>query len=432
MKIKSPQTLSELSNIFHEAGSPLYIVGGYIRNSLLGFVETDIDICGPMLYSKVQELLKTSIFDAQIVNENLGTLLIRSKISNDEFEYTTWRRESYSAGGVHRPEKVEFVAEMKEDALRRDFTCNCIYYDVYKDEIVDLCGGVRDTLDHRLKTVRLPEYTFADDGLRILRLARMSAELDFSIEQECDDAARDMISQLGDISQERFNKEVVSILFSDYKYESIKNPYSPTRGISLLSKWGAWGYILQEVTLEMGLEKVNEKLRQPWVKMLEGSHVIDRITVFTYEILKALGLKNNLENVNKILGPNGLVLSRKEILLQTELLQGADILIQGITEEDNLRLFIQKKYKNITRMLDFAQILGLQPYASSIHKLMMLDKVPMNLHDLKINGNDLKEVYPDIPKQKYSDILQQLLEQCCIMPELNKKSELLKMIGRIK
>jgi len=431
MKIKIPKTLIELSEIFKDAGSQLYLVGGYVRNSLLGFVETDMDICGPMPYHKVLEMLKNSVFDADIVNEKLGTLLIKSRISNDEFEYTTWRKESYGAGGVHSPEKVEFVKDIKQDALRRDFTCNCIYYDISADKIIDF-GGVRDTLEHLLRTVNLPEQTFADDGLRILRLARMSAELNFSIEPECEKVVCAMISQLGDISQERFNKEVVSILFADYKYESIKNPNAPALGINLLSKWGAWGYILKEITLDMGMNTLNEKLRQPWVHLLANSPVIHRITIFTYEILKALGLKISPSNVGKILGANGLVLSRKEVLLQYELIYGAEILLKGINNDDELRLFLQRNKKNLTRMLDFAKILGAEQSIFSTYKIMMADKVPMTLHDLKINGNDIEKAYPEIPKHKYSHILQNLLEQCCLMPELNSKTELLNMIKRIK
>lgn len=425
--MKLPQTLIELGKIFHQKGSPLYVVGGYVRNSILGFTETDIDICGPLPYYEVKELLQNSIFNAEIVNEKLGTLLIKSKINREEFEYTTWRKESYGVGGVHSPEKVEFVTDVKQDASRRDFTCNCIYYDVNKGEVVDLFGGVRDTWERVLKTVRTPEQTFADDGLRILRLARMSAELGFSIDEECEGVAKKMVAQLADISQERFNKEIISILFSDYKYPSIQNPNAPKRGLALLSEWGAWSYIFREIALEKGMSYVYEKLQNKRVQLLGSATVIHRITLFTYEILNGLELDVTRENVNKILGTNGLMLSKKEVMLQTELLLGVQSVLKGFQSEEDARLFIQKNAGNIVRMMDLGSILG-EHSLSSIYKVMLLDKVPMTLRDLKIDGYDLADRYPDIPKERYGDILNNLLQQCCIMPELNEKSRLLNFI----
>ena len=429
MKLNIPQSLKELAKYFSLAGNKLYIVGGFVRNSLLGFVETDFDICGPMKYEDVETMLQNSVFDVTLINKNLGTLHIKSKISEEVFEYTTFRKESYSQGGAHRPEKVVFVKDIKKDAIRRDFTCNAIYYDIFEDKIVDLFSGVQDTLQKTLRTVNVPDKTFDDDGLRILRLARISAELDFDVNEECYITAKEKISNLKDISQERFHKEILQMLFADYKYDAINNPNCPTKAINFLNDWGAWGYILRSLSLEHGMQWVNEKLSKPWVQYLDNADAIHRVSVFTYEILRALDLPINLENVDKILGQNGLMLSKKEVRLQADILTALNE--QNVLhDEAAIRKFIQKNHKIILRVIDLSKIFVGNLQIEHIYHLMKLDKVPMSLKDLAIGGQDLIKFCPEIKKENYSYVLNSLLEVCALMPEFNTKENLLTFIKR--
>ena len=426
MKIEIPKTLKELGKIFKAHNYNLYIVGGYVRNSLLGFVETDMDICGAMRFDEVQKMIAGTIFSCHVVNQNLGTLLIKSKVSEEEFEYTTFRKESYISGGQHSPKDVVFIDDIKTDCLRRDFTCNAIYYDVCQDEFKDFCGGINDVLAKRLKTVNTPEITFNDDGLRILRLVRMACELDFQIEDETFAVAKEKISYLKDISTERFNKEIMSILFSDYKYDAINNPNAPARGVGILSQLGAWGYIFQELSFTYGTENINKKLNSPWAFYLSQAPSIHRVSVFTYEILKALGLEINKENTLKILGENGLMLSKKEALLQAKLIGGIEK-IKTITSEDEMRIFIAENSKIIARMLNLAHVFGFGQAMTSVYKIMKSDNVPLSIKDLDINGNDLKKI-KNIKEEEYSKVLNNLLIDCVLIPELNIKHKLIKVL----
>ena len=425
-KLDIPKTLKELSDIFKMQQSPLYIVGGYVRNALLGFCETDIDICGPMHYQKVKDLLKNSVFSVKVINEKLGTIHIKSKISEEEFEYSTFRKEDYNLGGEHTPNKIEFVSDIKQDAIRRDFTCNSIYYDIQNEKIIDFFDGVKDVLEHRIKTVDAPTSTFDNDGLRILRMVRFSCELDFEIDDDTFCVAKEKISQLKDISQERFNKEVVSILFSDYKYDSIKNPHCPTKGIKLLSELGAFQYIFREVALYKGLSYVDKCLKEQWVTKLGQAPSLFRLSCFVYEILMALKLDITKNNIEMILGSGGLMVSKDEIKSQVSILTAIQVMPKLKNEE--VPLFVQQNFQNINKILDFARIFGLGDNVRSVYKIMQEDNVPLTIKDLKINGYDLIKNFPQIERNDYSSIFEELLKNCAYFPEMNTKPKLLSYI----
>lgn len=431
MKLEIPQTLKDLSQIFKDSNSKLYIIGGFVRNALLGFCETDLDICGPMRFDLVQKMLRGTEFSSKLINKKLGTLHIKSKITNEEFEYTTFRKESYNVGGNHTPEKISFVKDIKKDVKRRDFSCNAIYYDIEKEELLDFCGGVKDTLEHVLKTVDVPTKTFDDDGLRILRLVRMSSELDFDIDRDTFDGAKQKISNLSDISQQRFNKEIFAILFSDYKYESIKNSYCPTKGIKTLCQLGAFGYIFRQISFEMGIEDVNKKLQKPWLNFFGQAPVVHRLSVFCYEFLNALGKGINKKNIENVLGENGLVLSKKEVLLQIKLLCGIEQLKNLKSEE--IPRFVQKNYDIIKRMLELGRIFNVGDKARDVLRILEEDGVPMRVSDLKITGFDLINNFPNVPKTRYNKIFEDLLFQCLILPEMNTKQNLIHYLkGKLK
>ena len=430
MKIEISQSLKDLNKIFLQNGSPLYIVGGYIRNACLGFCETDIDVCSSLKAEQILEMLKNTPYKAKIVNSNLGTVLIESSISDEQYEHTTWRFESYGVGGNHSPEKVEFVSDIKLDASRRDFTCNAIYYNLETEQVVDFYNGIEDVYAHILRTVETPEYVFSRDGLRILRLVRMACELDFEIDENCFSVAKLMVNKLDDISQERFNKEIISILFSDYKYDSIKNPHSPIRGLKLLSQLKAWGYVLPALSSEVGIEKINNLLEGDWCRMIAKMPPIHRVTAFVYDILFALNLPFTFKNVNLVLGQGGVMLSKNEVLIQSEIIEAYTKALAGFKTEDELRLFIQQNNKIILRLIDLGKNLNQFDNILLEYNHMKIDKVPLSLKDLDINGNDIAKFFPNVKKQQYGKILDNLLKKCCLIPELNQKKKLIEFLKK--
>ena len=176
MQIELPKELNKLAGILSK---PLYVVGGYIRNFLLGIEKEDIDICSQLLPEEVAKELKGSEYKVKIKSKILGSALI--SIGSMTFEYTTFRRDIYPSGGNHMPDKVEFVSSPEEDAKRRDFTCNALYYDILNDKILDFYGGASDIKKKILRTVETPDKVLCHDGVRILRLFRFECELNLKL-----------------------------------------------------------------------------------------------------------------------------------------------------------------------------------------------------------------------------------------------------------
>lgn len=164
----------ELINILNDNGYESYIVGGFVRDKLIGKESNDIDICTSATPKEIMEL-----FDIATSTENqYGAVTVIYK--NYKYDVTTFRREIKYEGN-RKPIKIKYIKNFKKDLLRRDFTINTLCID--KDEKnIDLLN-VRKDLDNKLiKTVGNPRYRIHEDSLRILRAIRFSATLDFDIE----------------------------------------------------------------------------------------------------------------------------------------------------------------------------------------------------------------------------------------------------------
>lgn len=256
MKIAN-EKLYKLSQLLD---SPLYLVGGAVRNSILGLPLGDYDTASANLPNDVVSKLKGTEFAVLAEYPRTGTVLIGS----DEFktEHTTFRTDSYPINsGVHSPERVEFTTDIEIDALRRDFTVNAIYYNLTSDIIVDPTGGIDDLKKRELRTVDDPKRVLGEDALRIMRLVRLRAELGFGIESMTLAVASELGARVKDISRERITDEYIKTLKGATKYgindvsisESLTlikclNCYEIVTGIDYLSE--ALPYINGEMDIE--------------------------------------------------------------------------------------------------------------------------------------------------------------------------------------
>jgi tRNA nucleotidyltransferase/poly(A) polymerase len=240
MELVISNELNMLAEQFAKLGRNLYVVGGYVRNSLLNIGDTDIDICGAIGCDGVVRMCHDLGFRAQVVNQKLGTVLI-STPNDEQYEYTQFRAESYATGGEHTPEQVVFVEDIKVDAKRRDFTVNSLYYDIINKQIVDLFGGVNDIKKGVLKTCQNPEKTFADDGLRILRLVRFACEYGFKIDSKTFKVAKKVVSNIKDISRERVLKEIKTCVVAGFKHNVKQKNHKQI--VTLFNKLKVWKYV---------------------------------------------------------------------------------------------------------------------------------------------------------------------------------------------
>lgn len=198
----------------NKSGYEAYLVGGFVRDYILGIESNDIDICTS---ARPRELLE--IFEnAKIPKEDYGAVVLSYK--DVRYEITTFRKEIRYVDH-RRPEKIVYIDSLKEDILRRDFTINTLCMDKDKN-IIDICDGKMD-IDRRIvRTVGNSMKKFSDDALRILRAVRFAAKLNFSLDIDSIEAIKATKHLLKDISYERKKEELDKIFTSSNNKHGIE------------------------------------------------------------------------------------------------------------------------------------------------------------------------------------------------------------------
>ncbi|MDD7960837.1 CCA tRNA nucleotidyltransferase [Microbacterium thalli] len=225
--------VSALADAFAAAGFELAIVGGPVRDALLGRATNDLDFttdARPDDILRVVEPLATATWD---IGRAFGT--IGAKVRGEQVEITTYRADSYD--GVTRKPTVEFGDTLDQDLARRDFTVNAMALRVPGPALVDPTGGVEDLVARTLRTPSDPGVSFGDDPLRMLRAARFASQLGFTVEPATERAMADLRDTLAIVSPERVQGELVKLLRTD----------DPDRGIRRLVETGLMELVLPEV-----------------------------------------------------------------------------------------------------------------------------------------------------------------------------------------
>lgn len=206
MTIRMDEGAAELLDTLHRAGYAAYVVGGCVRDSLLGLTPHDWDLCTSALPQQVMEL-----FGAQrCIPTGLQHGTVTVKQGGGLYEITTFRTEGAYTDGRH-PDEVHFVPDVREDLARRDFTINAMAYNE-KEGLVDPFGGQADLQSGVLRAVGVPRQRFTEDALRILRLHRFAARFGFAIDPPTAQAAQELCAHLDCVSVERIEEELAKLL----------------------------------------------------------------------------------------------------------------------------------------------------------------------------------------------------------------------------
>lgn len=161
----------------------LYLVGGCVRNYLIdGKLSGDFDLASANTESELLAAFGGD-FAPVAVYPRTGTVMFKDR-AGTHYEHTAFRGEEYEKGGGHTPARTYFTEDIAADAVRRDFKCNAVYYDLKNAVYADPLGGVADIKNKTLDTVAPPEKVFCSDGLRLLRLCRFAGELGFAPTRE--------------------------------------------------------------------------------------------------------------------------------------------------------------------------------------------------------------------------------------------------------
>ena len=216
MKIQIPQYANYIIKTLQHYGYEAYIVGGCVRDAVLGKEPADWDIT-----TSAKPLQIKSIFQ-KTVDTGLKHGTVTVLMEKEPFEVTTYRIDG-EYEDHRRPNEVTFTTNLREDLMRRDFTINAMAYND-KDGLVDLFGGMEDLEKKLIRCVGNSDDRFDEDALRMLRAVRFAAQLGFEIEEPTMDAIRRKYGFLKDISAERIQVELTKLLVSDHP-EKIKTAY---------------------------------------------------------------------------------------------------------------------------------------------------------------------------------------------------------------
>lgn len=228
--------LAELGSAFEGAGHQLYLVGGSVRDALLGRLSPDLDFTTDARPEQVQNILRRWADNLWDTGIQFGTVGVGK--GDHRLEITTFRADTYDQ--VSRNPDVQYGDRLEDDLARRDFTANAMAVRITPEgpgEFLDPLGGLAALRERVLDTPAAPEVSFGDDPLRMLRAARFVSQLGFTVAPRVRAAIEQMASQLGRISAERVAAELDKLVLGD----------DPTAGIDLLVQTGMGEVILPEI-----------------------------------------------------------------------------------------------------------------------------------------------------------------------------------------
>lgn len=441
MNFSVSEELKALASYFP---GPLYIVGGYVRDTLCHRTPSDCDLAGDTDPTEVETLLRNSPFKVKLTSKKLMTLKILSK--NAEYEYTAFRSDNYETG--HSPVSVSRTDDINVDARRRDFAVNAIYLNILSGEICDPCNGCEDIKSRSLR--QISESTFTEDGLRLMRLCRQAAETGFDIAPTTLACAKQNAALIKEISPERIREELNKILLADRRYGVEK---AHVRGIRLLDETGVLQYILPEITLGKNLPQRADFHRYDvyghTLATLENAAPSVRLAALLHDVGKPYCyLSKGVYHGHDVEGERiaGDILNRlrypKTVISETKKLVRLHMVdLKQEMRENKLRQFLQENYSLLPKLFLLKQAdysgtgltEGTCPSVSRMKKTlaeMKEEHVPFSVKELAVNGRDLDFV----PKEKRGLVLKSLLRACALKDNLlvGKEKQLKYIVNLLK
>lgn len=241
MKIKITDNLKQIASILKNKGFGCYLVGGAVRNQLLGIEEKDFDLATDAFPEDI-----ISIFNKVIpTGIKHGTVTVLFK--GEAYEITTFRVDGKYSDG-RRPDTIEYTSSIFDDLKRRDFTINSIAYDILNKKLIDPNNGLTDLNNKIIRAIGDPDQRFQEDGLRPLRACRFAAQLNFRIEEKTFKAINDNIDKFKNVSKERIYDELVKTM----------NAEKPSVTFHLLHRSGLLEVISEDFVKCEGIQQRNK------------------------------------------------------------------------------------------------------------------------------------------------------------------------------
>ena len=287
LKLKVPKDVKDLYKIFKKNGKQLYVVGGAVRDALLGTTPKDFDLATDAKPDEVVEIIKKAGYNTiGEVGQQFGVVIVQTPSFREGMEVATFRED---IGKGRRPDSVEY-STIDKDVLRRDLTINALFYDIEKEEVVDLVGGIADIQSSTIRTVGRAQERFDEDPLRKLRALRFAGRTGSKLEKNTAEAIISDNSLEG-VSPERIRDE--------FK-KSIMSAKSTKKYLEMVEEFKLWGVMFPDVNINKTF--IDNKNWIIQIATLFGDNEVDtikkrlnKLTFSNEEIDKVVFLKNLLD-----------------------------------------------------------------------------------------------------------------------------------------
>ena len=442
VKYPVPDRIRKFASVFSENGFSLYIVGGAVRDHLLGIRNSDFDFCTDALPEQVIGIFRKVIPTG--IKHGTVTVLFQG----ESYEVTTFRTEGAYSDNRH-PDSVKFVGDLEEDLSRRDFTVNAFAADCMDGTVIDLFNGKEDLKNGIIRAIGDPVQRFSEDALRMMRLARFCSKLGFKADPATVEAAKTLSANIAYVSMERIYDELSKMLMS-------KNPVF---GLRLLEETGILKIILPELSrcrettqTKVGSDNVLDHIYTAvaasasldynlTVRMACLLHDIakpDCISVNPYGFLRFYGhdmksaelartVLRRLKCSNRFTDDVCVIIANHMTRYRPDWTDGAVKRLIRRVGKDNINNLFELQWCDQIASDGRAKV---EEYDGLIERIHELENQPISLQDLDITGDDLANA--GIPRSKtMGDILNQLVEMVIDYPTLNSRDTLLSQALRL-
>ncbi len=389
-----PKDVKYILDTLHKNGYEGYIVGGCVRDAIMGIHPHDWDMTTSAKPEEVKKLFSHT-FDTGIKH---GTVTV--VLNKENYEITTYRIEG-GYDDCRHPNDVSFTTDLHEDLLRRDFTMNAIAYNE-EEGYVDIFGGIGDIAQKTIKGVGEADERFKEDALRMLRAVRFSAQLGFDIEEKTEKALRENCGLIEKISAERIREETTKLFLSKY-----------TQKAALLWETGLLQHISKEIDTSL---KGHE---EEFLQSLENAEK-------NVSVLFALFLR--------FLPCERVVPAMRGLKFDVKTIKETECICRYfhkafVPERKEIRKFASEVGENFALVLKAKYACGDDnaKKAMDIYKDILEKGECLYIKDLAVSGNDIKSIGIENGKE-VGAMLKFALETVLDEPQMNEKQKLMEAV----
>jgi len=427
----------EIIKILKSNGFQAYLVGGCIRDSLLGKEAGEWDITTSAKPDAVMKLFEKVV----PTGVEYGTVTVI--LPDGQYEVTTFRSDERYLDGRH-PANVKFTSDIHQDLSRRDFTINALAYDPEKGLLIDDFNGQKDLKDKLIRTVGSAVERFSEDGLRPVRACRFAAKLEFEIEKDTFAAISQALAVVKKVAPERIHDEIVKMLAAD----------KPSIGFELMRRSGLLRLVMPELedcyaveqppqfhkydvywhslyscdaaprdNYQLRLAALLHDIGKPKCKVGYTFYNHDQAGVeMAGEILRRLKFSNDdIRKVTNLIGNHMFDYSSEwSDAAVRRFIRRAD----GVENVKDLFILRRSDAKAMEQEIGSEYLSELQ---SRIDKIIAEENA-LHVKDLKVDGNDVMNILKIGPGPKVGQVLNDLLEKALDDPALNERETLLEII----